>query len=656
MYRIRRRFSWTVGLAAVAFLLLVAGLQYQHLCRHIITDGKVRLRQILSQAEAVHTYCRSELRPAVGHLAPEATFEPEAMSGTFITRRVMELFTRDNPSYTYKFAALDPRNPVNRADEFEASMIQRFAAEPGLEIWEGQIDRGGGSVLVTFSPFVVEAPCLQCHAKPEDAPRGLVERYGPTGGFEMHLGQIAGVRSVSLPIGESLAQARWMVLTNFLITLGGVALLLGVIGYAFHRIVSNPVREIETHIARIGQGDFGTKLPPLADNEIGLLGRALEEMRALVREKTDHLEGRNTELTEVQAQLLSAHDNLDGLYRAFPDGILILQPDGGVIDLNPSAATLLKVRQAEAVGKKCYELCFGHKGPPCDSAQVCPLTRVMETGATARSVHHLWPGGPDECYLDVSAIRLPGADGKPTRALAVLRDVTAATHSREFIQRKSAELEGLIHALGHDLKAPLANIRSMVDMLEGGTLNGDQTRHFLSRVHANADTMGRLITDLVELSRIDFRQEPAEDVDVVEIVEEVLRLHEQSISARGAVIAVMPGLPRVRYPRTRLLQVFSNLVGNALSHTGEQPGLRIDIGCETTVTAHTLSVADNGPGIDTETQRQMFEPFFTSAKKGNGSSGLGLTIVKRIVEKNGGSIRVESKPGRGAVFIFTVPA
>ncbi len=655
MYRIRRRFSWTVGLAAVAFLLLVAALQYQHLCRHIIADGKFRLRQILSQAEAVHTYCRTELRPAVQRLAPEAAFEPEAMSGTFITRRVMELFTRENPSYTYKFAALDPRNPANRADELEASMIRRFTAEPELKIWEGQIDRGGEVVLVTFSPFVVESSCLQCHGSLEAAPRGLVERYGPARGFDMRVGQIAGVRSVSLPVGESFAQARWMVLTNLLITLGGVALLLGVIGYAFHRIVSRPVHDIETHIARIGQGDFDSKLPLLADNELGLLGRTLEQMQAQIREKTDDLEHRNAELTAIQAQLLSAHDDLDGLYRTFPDGILILQSDGGIIDLNPSAAALLKVRQPEAAGKKCYELCFGRKGPFCDTGQLCPLTRVMETGAPARAIHHLWPG-PDECYLDVSAIRLPTADGKPPRALVVLRDVTAATHSRDFIQRKSAELEGLIHALGHDLKAPLANIKSMVEILGDGSLTVDQTRHFLSRVHANADTMGRLITDLVELSRIDFKQEPAEDVAAADVVDEVLRLHERRIAARNATITVMPGLPRVRYPRTRLLQVFSNLVGNALAHSGEQPDLIIAIGCETTRAAHTFSVTDNGQGIDADTQRRIFEPFFTKAKKGDGSSGLGLTIVKRIVEKNGGSIRVESEPDRGASFIFTVPA
>ena len=534
-------------------------------------------------------------------------------------------------------------------------MIRRFAGEPGLKIWEGQIARGGQVALVTFSPFVVDGSCLPCHGTPESAPQGLVERYGPDRGFNMRVGQVAGVRSVSLPIEESLAHARWMVLTNLLITLGGVALLLGVIGYAFHRIVSRPVSEIETHMALIGQGDFGRELPPLADNEIGLLGRTLEQMRAQVREKTGALERRNAELTEVQKQLRSAHEDLEGLYRAFPDGIIVLQPDGGVIDLNPSAAALLKVEQTAAVGKRCYELCFGGKGPPCDSAEVCPLTRTGKAGAVAHAIHHLWPG-PDERYLDVSATQLPAADGRPRRALIVLRDVTAAVHSREFIQRKSAELEGLVHALGHDLKAPLANIKGMVEMLQGGTLTADQTRHFLSRVHANAATMGRLITDLVELSRIDFRQEPLEDLDANAVVQEALRMHEQKIAARGAAVALMPGLPRVRYPRTRLLQIFSNLVGNALAHTGEQPGLSIEIGCVTTPAGHAFSVEDNGPGIDAETQQHLFEPFFTRTQKGNGSSGLGLTIVKRIVEKNGGSIHVESGPGRGARFVFTVPA
>jgi signal transduction histidine kinase/phage tail protein X len=655
MYRIRQRYSWTVGAAALALLLLVALLQYQYLRRHIIADGKVQLRQILAQAEAVHTYCRSELRPAVRRLAPEGSFEPEAMSGTFITRRVMELFTRQSGGFTYKFAALEPRNPVNSADELETAMIRRFAAEPGLRIWEGQTTRGGETVLLTFSPFVVEESCLACHGSPEEAPRGLVERYGATRGFNMRVGQLAGVRSVSLPIEAPLAHAGRMVLMNFLFTLAGVSLLLGVVGYAFHRIVSQPVREIESHIARLGDGDLGATLPPLADNEIGLLGRTLAQMQAQIRQKNDDLERRNAELTAVQAQVLSANDDLDGLYRAFPDGIVIVRPDGTVVDLNHAAAALLAVSPEAAVGRRCSELCFGDRGPACDSALSCPLTRATQAGSPARAIHHLRPG-PQERFLDVSAVLLPGVAGKPARALVVLRDVTAATHAREFVQRKSAELEGLVHALGHDLKAPLANIRGMVEMLEGGTLTADQTRHFLSRVRANAETMTRLITDLVALSRIDFRQEPIEEVDVAAVVQEALRLHERRIALRGAAIAVAPSLPHVRYPRAWLLQVFSNLIGNALAHTGEQPGLLVRIDAESAGGVHAFRVSDNGPGIDPATQQQIFEPFFTSSPKGDSSSGLGLTIVRRIVEKNGGSIRVESAPGQGASFIFTVPA
>jgi hypothetical protein len=146
MYRVNRRFSWAAGAAALAFLLLLAAFQSWYLDRRVVADGRAVLRLVLSEAQAVHQYCTTELRPAVQRVAPPGAFVPEAMSGVFATGRVMRLFTTANPGYTYKFAALAPRNPANLADAAEAAMIRRFAAEPGLTAWEGTATRGGEKI------------------------------------------------------------------------------------------------------------------------------------------------------------------------------------------------------------------------------------------------------------------------------------------------------------------------------------------------------------------------------------------------------------------------------------------------------------------------------------------------------------------------------
>jgi PAS domain S-box-containing protein len=651
MRTMQREFSVKVGLGALAALLLFTGGEYWYLRGHVIAEGEARLRLVRTQAEAVHGYSREVLRPAVRAVAPPERFVPEAMSGVYVTGRVMERFLQKNPEYYYKLAALEPRNPENRADEFEAGMIRRFAADPALREWQGLVTRNGTEQLVSLSPFVVEGGCLACHGEPELAPRDLLERYGGERGFHLRSGEVAGVRSIAIPMSVPLREVRSMLLANLLLALLATAVLVAATAASFRRLVTRPLERLGAFADAVGRGGETPPLPA-GDDETGRLGRALERMHAEVSGKTGDLERRNEELTAVQEQLRRAHGYLESLFRTFPEGILVLEADYRISDLNPAAASLFGVAREDAVGKKCYELCYGWKEAQGDPRLVCPLEAVAAGGVPGRAVHRL----PGERHIEVIATRLPAAAGEPVRVLEVLRDVTLSVRSREIVQEKSAELEAFIFALGHDLKAPLANVKGFVELLEEGNLPPEQARHFLTRVRYNVDVMARLISDLLELSRIGIRQEPAEEVEVREVVEEALQLHEGKIAARGATVSVAAGLPRVRYPRTRLLQVFANLVGNALDHGGDREGLAVAISCTPGEGLHTFVVADNGIGIEPGERRRVFEPFQSRTKKSAGSSGLGLTIVKRIVEKNGGTIRLESAPAGGAAFIFTIPA
>jgi signal transduction histidine kinase len=215
-------------------------------------------------------------------------------------------------------------------------------------------------------------------------------------------------------------------------------------------------------------------------------------------------------------------------------------------------------------------------------------------------------------------------------------------------------LEALIRDLTHDLKGPLANIKGFVELLEGGGLSPEQERHFLSRIRYNTGVMNRLVTDLGELARIGVRREPAEELEAADVVREVLEQFEGARVERGARIEV-GALPRVRYPRARLLQVFAQLVDNAFRHSAGREPLRIAIRCRSEAGEHRFEVEDNGPGVAPEERERIFDPFHARAKKVTGASGLGLTIAERIVEQQGGRIAVGDSPGGGATFTFTVP-
>lgn len=234
------------------------------------------------------------------------------------------------------------------------------------------------------------------------------------------------------------------------------------------------------------------------------------------------------------------------------------------------------------------------------------------------------------------------------------------SNTRE-LKAANDELENFVYTVSHDLKSPIVSIQGFASILlqEFTTDLNEEARHFLSRIQFNANRMEKLIRDLLELSRIGRVVNPFELVDSRQIVLEaqnelIYQIQEQKIELRVAV-----DLPPVFCDRNRLVQVFSNLIGNAVKYIGQPETPLIEVGWEPVENAIQFFVRDNGIGIE----RQYFEKIFglfqiLNPAEGDEKigTGVGLTIVKRIVENHGGRIWVDSEKGHGATFYFTIPA
>jgi signal transduction histidine kinase len=224
------------------------------------------------------------------------------------------------------------------------------------------------------------------------------------------------------------------------------------------------------------------------------------------------------------------------------------------------------------------------------------------------------------------------------------------------LERKNAELDSFVYIASHDLKAPLVTIQGMAGMLledYGGRLD-DGGRHLLERVEANTRHMEQLLLDLLALSRIGREAQPAEPVSVDVVVGEILYDFTAAIRGRGVAVTVHP-LPTVCAIRTHVEQVFANLVGNALKYLGESANPTIEIGAVTHHGAVEYYVRDSGIGIDPAYHVKVFEVFQRLREANAEGTGVGLAIVKKIIESNGGRIWVESARGSGATFRFTWP-
>ncbi len=344
----------------------------------------------------------------------------------------------------------------------------------------------------------------------------------------------------------------------------------------------------------------------------------------------------------------SRADALAEMLAAFPDAAIAYDRARFITGANSAAGALLGRSSSEMIGK--------------------PLSLILARGAEAEPSLRARGGTPDlpvereleieradgsRAWLSVCERPLPDADGE-SGGVVSLRDVSDRKRHQDWIERKNAELESYVHSVSHDLRSPLASLLGFTRLLrqdyEG--LLDDTGRHFLDRIEQAGRRMETLIHDLLELSRIDEPEEQKRLVDpravLLQLKAELKpRLDEQCIS-----LLLPEDAPMLMCDQTRLYQVFSNLVGNAVQHMGPNPNPTIAVDVREEGDSFHIPVADNGCGIPLDQQERIFEVFRTAGPRSadRPSSGIGLAIVKKIAEAHDGRVWVESNPGEGATF------
>jgi two-component system sensor kinase FixL len=264
-------------------------------------------------------------------------------------------------------------------------------------------------------------------------------------------------------------------------------------------------------------------------------------------------------------------------------------------------------------------------------------------------------GGPVPVSVTVSPYRSP--DGSPGGAILCIRDATAQRRQNE-LARRNDELEHCVQTLAHDLRSPLVALLGFSRLLRQDYADqlDDTGAHFIDRIEQAGRTMEALIHDLLELSRIG---QPGERPSMVDPRAVLLQLHAEvkpRLEAAEIELILPADPPLVFCDRTRLYQVFSNLLGNAIHHMGPCDAARLEVEVVEEDEFHRISVRDNGRGIGPEHHQRIFEVFQSMGSRQDGSrgTGIGLAIVRKIAETHGGRAWVESEPGHGATFHVTL--
>lgn len=228
---------------------------------------------------------------------------------------------------------------------------------------------------------------------------------------------------------------------------------------------------------------------------------------------------------------------------------------------------------------------------------------------------------------------------------------------RKDLERSNESLREFAYIASHDLQEPLRMVSSYVDLLdqEYGDQLDEEAQEYMEFAVNGARRMKRMINSLLEYSRVHTEAEEFEKVDASEVFADTRQDLELLIDDYGAEVSVGE-LPTVKADHNQLGQVFQNLVKNAIEHAGEDGFARVEVEATERENTYELSVSDNGPGIPEADQDDIFGIFQRGATASNNdSTGIGLAIAQRIIQRHGGEIWVESTEGEGATFNFTLP-
>lgn len=255
-------------------------------------------------------------------------------------------------------------------------------------------------------------------------------------------------------------------------------------------------------------------------------------------------------------------------------------------------------------------------------------------------------------------------ESKPVALEIIAGDITSrrkAEEEREELIRdleaKNAELERFTYTVSHDLRSPLVTIKGFIGMLRDDIAEGDMENaaEDMERIDGAAERMHALLADLLELSRIGRVLNESIPAPLGEIIAAVRENLDAAIREKGALLTFEDNLPKVYGDVPRIEEVFQNLFENALKFTPDEKKPEIKITAVEKENFIEITVKDNGRGIEPKFHERIFGLFNKLDKQSEGS-GVGLSLVKRIIEFHGGRIRLESSPGEGAAFIFTLPA
>jgi len=482
--------------------------------------------------------------------------------------------------------------------------------------------------------------------------------------LEIELGVAAGVPYICLVL-----VALWSKKKR-LIWIGAVlGTVLTLIGYSLSPLGGEPWKILANRVLSLFSIWVTAFIGYLFKKNETALEQSNEKLETKVETRTYQLQSTNEYLKREIQENLNARKSLEQLHTQNSTiletagvGIFGMNGEGRTTFCNPSAAAMVGYSAEEQVGKFQHDL-IHHSHPNGSKYDLddCPIHNTFKNGASYRiSEDVFWKKNGSS--FPVEYISSPVFDGqKVVGAVVTFKDISLQIHLAEEkdilledLQRINTELKGFAHIVSHDLKEPLRGISYNSKWLleDFGEKLGAEGAKLIDLLTQNTQRMHNLINGILEFTELGMLKSKPIVLQSGAVAETVIKYLTKE---PGVKIKVQEPMPKLVYHNLQLEQIFQNLISNAIRHLGKPEG-EIVVSCADQNDFWCFQVWDNGKGIETKHFERIFE-MFQSLDRGNSpeSTGIGLTLIKKIVEQNGGKVWVESEVGKFTRFNFTIP-
>ena len=423
--------------------------------------------------------------------------------------------------------------------------------------------------------------------------------------------------------------------------IGSVAI---AIGLGFSLILSNllvkPVREIVEATQKIAEGNYDIQISAHSSDELGHLS---EEFNSMTK-KLKGFDDLNIE------QIIAEKGKSEAIIRSIDDGIILVDAEFKITGMNPMARRILDVQADMSQNRHFLEVVkseqlFNYIKQSMESGKPPSIGEKESVFSVERN--------ETRRYYQFSITPVRGKKGVLIGVVLLLRDVTRLTE----LDRMKSEF---VMTASHELRTPLTSIGMSIDLLLEGAIKklNEKEQQLLFAAHEDLQRLKVLVNNLLDLSRIEAGKIEMEfsAVSVRLLFEKVNLIFKKQAEEKGISLSFHSPeeIPNVQADSDKIIWVLTNLISNAL-HYAPQGG-HIYLSAESFLPYNQISVHDDGPGIPFEYQSKIFDKFVQiKSDKVLGGSGLGLAICKEIVRAHGGTIWVDSVPGKGSTFTFTLP-